>query len=164
MKRERLRVLLSLFRHVLPLTNGSCHYTMPVVKRYDAHDPLTEITKICRKSFVPQWNMFTLGKFNWGGGGGGGGGCYVIIFLYVQFWIRLAAVNYCGKKVRIVVSPAVRSINKSHDTRNCVQNEPEHAVCVIFTTLLYYKALGLIYVIWYGKYTTITLVLTTAIA
>ena len=64
---------------------------MPVVKIYDAHDPLTEITKIC------------------------------------------------------------------------VQNEPENAVCVIFTTLLYYKALGLIYVIWYGKYATITLVLTTAI-
>ena len=79
----------------------------------------------------------TVGKFDWGFR-------YVIIFLYVQFWIRLAAVSYRGKKVWIVASPAVRSVNKSRDTRNCVQNEPEYAICVIFTTLLYYKAIGLI--------------------
>ena len=31
---------------------------------------------------------------------------YVIVFLYVQFWIRLAAVSYRDEKVRTVVSPA----------------------------------------------------------
>ena len=62
----------------------------------------------------PEW----MGKFDWGV-------WYVIIFLYVQFWIRLAAVNKRGKKVRIVVFPAVRSVNKSRNTRNCVQNKPE---------------------------------------
>ena len=77
------------------------------------------------------------GKFDWGF-------WYVIIFLYVQFWIRLAAVSYPGKNVRTVASPVVRSVNKSRDTRHCVQNEPEYSICVIFTILLYYKALGLI--------------------
>ena len=38
----------------------------------------------------------------------------------------------------------VRSVNESRDTRNCVQNKPEYAICVIFTTRSYYKALGLI--------------------
>ena len=56
----------------------------------------------------------SLGKFNWGVR-------YVIIFQYVQFSIRLAAVSYSGKKVRSVVSPLVRSVNKSRDTRNCVK-------------------------------------------
>ena len=69
---------------------------------------------------------------------------YKIIFLYVQFWIRLAAVSYCGKKVWTVASSMVRSVNKSRDTRNSVQNEPEYAICVRFTTLLYHKALGII--------------------
>ena len=81
--------------------------------------------------------VVTLGKFNWGVG-------YVIIFLYVQFWIRLAVVSYRGKKVRTVASPAARSVNTSRDTRNCVQKEPEYAICVIFSTRLYYKALGII--------------------
>ena len=76
-----------------------------------------------------------MGKFDWGF-------WYVIIFRYVQFCVRLAAVSYRGKKVRTVASPAVRSVNKSRDTRNCVQNEPEYAICVIFTTISYYKALG----------------------
>ena len=49
-------------------------------------------------------------KFNWGVR-------YVIIFLYVQFWIRLAAVSYRGKKFRTVDSPAMRSVNKSRDTK-----------------------------------------------
>ena len=63
-------------------------------------------------------------------------------------WIRLAAVvSYRGKKVRTVASPAVRAVNKSRDTWNYVQNEPEYAICVIFTTRLYYKALWLI---WWG--------------
>ena len=78
-----------------------------------------------------------MGKFDWGL-------WYVIIFQYVQFWIRLAAVNYCGKKVQTQASPAARSVNKSRDTRNCIQNEPESVICVIFTTRLYYKALWLI--------------------
>ena len=73
-----------------------------------------------------------------------GGVPYVIIFQYAQFWIRLAAVRYHGKKVRTVASPAVRSVNTSRDTRNCVQNEPEYAICVIFTTRLNCKALGII--------------------
>ena len=68
---------------------------------------------------------------------------YVIIFLFVQFWIRLVVVSYRGGKARVVTSPAVRSVNKSHDTRNCVLNEPEYAICVIFNTGLYYKALWL---------------------
>ena len=69
---------------------------------------------------------------------------YVIIFLYVQFWIRLGTVSYRGKKVRTVVSPAVRSVIKSRDTRNCVQNEPKYAICVLVATRLYYKAMGII--------------------
>ena len=77
------------------------------------------------------------GKFDWGVR-------YVIIFLFVQFWIRLATVSYRGKKVRTVDSPAVRSVNKSRDTRNCVQNEPKYAICVFVATRLYYKALGII--------------------
>ena len=70
-----------------------------------------------------------MGKFDWGVR-------YVIIFLYVQFWIRLAAVSYRGEKVRTVVIPAVRSVNKSGDTRNYVQDGPEYAICVIFTIRL----------------------------
>ena len=79
----------------------------------------------------------TLGKFDWGFR-------YVIIFLYVQFWIRLAAASYCDKKVRTVAFPAARSVNKWRDTRNCVQNVPEYTICVRFTTHLHYKALGMI--------------------
>ena len=67
-----------------------------------------------------------------------------------KFWTRLAAVSKCGKKVRTVAFHAVRSVNKSRDTRNWAQNKPEYAICVIFTTCSYYKALGLIlcYLIW----------------
>ena len=79
----------------------------------------------------------TMGKFDWGV-------WYVIIFLYEQFWIRLAAVSKGGKKVRTVAFPAVWSVNKSRDTRICVQNKPEYAICVIFTTRSYNKDLGLI--------------------
>ena len=79
-----------------------------------------------------------LGKFDWGV-------WYVIIFLYVWFWIRLAAISKRGKKVRTVAFPAVRSVNKSRDTRNCVQNKPEYAICFIFTTRSYYKAQGLFF-------------------
>ena len=78
-----------------------------------------------------------MGKFDWGV-------WYVIIFLYEQFLIRLAAVSKRGKKVRTVSFPAVRSVNESRDTRNCVQNKPEYAICVIFTTRSNYKALELV--------------------
>ena len=81
--------------------------------------------------------VLILDKFDWGVR-------YVIIFLYVQFLIRLAAVSYRGEKVRTVVCPAVRSVNKSCDTRNCVQNGAEYTICVLFTTRLFYKALGII--------------------
>ena len=67
-----------------------------------------------------------MGKFDWGV-------WYVIIFLYVQFWIRLAAVSKRGKNVRTVAFPVVKSVNK-----------PEYAISVIFTTRSHYKALGLI--------------------
>ena len=79
-----------------------------------------------------------MGKFEWGV-------WYVIIFLYVQFWIRLAAVSKPGKKVQTVAFSAVRSVNKSHDTRNSVQNKPAYAICIIFTTRSYYKALELMF-------------------
>ena len=69
------------------------------------------------------------------------GGVRYVIFQYVQFSIRLAVVSYSGKKVRTVVSPAVRSVIESRDTRNCVQNEPKYAICVLLATYLYYKAL-----------------------
>ena len=69
---------------------------------------------------------------------------YVIIFLYVFFLIRLAAVRYHGEKVRTVVCPAVISVNKSRDIRNCTQNGAEYTICVLFTARLYYKALEII--------------------
>ena len=43
-----------------------------------------------------------------------------------------------------MVSPVVRSVNKSRETKNCVRNEPEYAICVLFATHLYYEALGII--------------------
>ena len=82
-------------------------------------------------------SMYTLGKFDLGVR-------YVIIFLYAQFSVRLAAVSYRGEKVRTVVCPAVRSVNTSRDTRNCIQNGAEYTICVLFTTRLYYKAQGMI--------------------
>ena len=69
---------------------------------------------------------------------------HVIILLYVQFLIRLAAVSYRAEKVRTVVCPVVRSVNKLCDTRNCVQNGAEYSICVLFITCLYYKALRII--------------------
>ena len=86
---------------------------------------------------IGQNTVRTLDKFDWGV-------WYVIIFLYVQFWIRLAAVSKRGKKVRTVAFPALRSVNKSRDTRDSVQNKPEYAICVIFTIRSYYIALRLI--------------------
>ena len=74
---------------------------------------------------------YQLGKFDWGGR-------YVIIFLYVQFWIRLAAVSYRGKKVQTVASPAVRSVNKPRNTPNCVPNQPEYAIRSVSSSSLVY--------------------------
>ena len=65
-------------------------------------------------------------------------------FLCVQFWIRVGTVSNRGKKVRTVDSPVVWPVNKSRDTRNCVQNEPKYAICVLVATRLYYKALWII--------------------
>ena len=62
----------------------------------------------------------------------------------VQFWVRLASVSYRGKKARTVAFPVVRSVHKTRDTQNCVQNEPEYAICVIFTTRSYFNDIGLI--------------------
>ena len=56
------------------------------------------------------WVDVIMGKFDWGV-------WYVIIFLYIQFWIRLAAVSKRSKKVRTVAFPAERSVNKSRDTK-----------------------------------------------
>ena len=110
---------------------------MEITKTTSKWDISVSVIKKILKSEQAQWSNMTLGKFDWGSR-------YVIIFLYVQFWIQLAAVRYHGKKVRTVASPAVRSVNKSRDTPNCVQYKPEYAISAIFTTRLYYKALGVI--------------------
>ena len=61
-------------------------------------------------SFCDDMCFPLMGKFDWGV-------WCVIIPLYVQFWIRLAAVSKRGKKVWTVVFPVVRSVNKSRDTK-----------------------------------------------
>ena len=101
-------------------------------------------------------HQLTLGKFDWGV-------WYVIIFLYVQFWIPLAAVSYRGKKVRTMASPAVRSVNKSRDKRICAQDEPKYAICAIFNIGLYYKAIGLILcgLIWQIRHNYMVLTMAT---
>ena len=81
--------------------------------------------------------IVSLGKLDWGVS-------YVIIFLFEQFWIRLAPVSKRGKKIRTVAFPAVRSVDESRDTRNCAQNKPQNRICGIFTTRSYYKALELV--------------------
>ena len=58
-----------------------------------------------------------MGKFDWGVR-------YVIIFLYVQFWIRLGTISYRGKKVRTVDSPAVRSVIKSREHEIASKTSP----------------------------------------
>ena len=79
-----------------------------------------------------------MGKFDWEV-------WYVIIFLSVQCWIRLAAVSHRGKN-RTVASPAVRSVNKSRDKQICFRNEPQYAICVVFTTRFYYRAMKIDFV------------------
>ena len=97
----------------------------------------TKLTGFLSPSFAPPGEL--IGKFDWGV-------WYVIIFLNVQFFIRLAAVSYRGNKVRTVTSPVVRSVNKSRDRQISVRNEPEYAICVIFTIHLYYKVLKINFV------------------
>ena len=119
----------------------------PVLPTGDVTKPqkLLSFVKATRESYQ-------MGKFDWGVRS-------VIIFQHVQFWIRLPAVSYRGKKIRTVVSPAVRSVNKSLYTRNCVQNEPDYAICVIFVTRVYYKAPGTILcaLIWQIRHNVLTI-------
>ena len=63
-----------------------------------------------------------------------------VFFLQIQLCIRLDAVSYRCNKVRIMASPAVRSVNKFRDTQNCIQDEPQYAICVVFTARLYHTA------------------------
>ena len=46
-KREPVGVLLPLLRHVVPLKDGDCRLTMPVVRGRGKHDLPHEITQIC---------------------------------------------------------------------------------------------------------------------
>ena len=71
----------------------------------------------------------SMGKFNWGV-------CYVIIFLQVQFWIRLAAVSYHGMEVHTMASPTVKSVDKSHDPK--IASKTSHSMRpVSFSSLVY---------------------------
>ena len=68
--------------------------------------------------------------YHWASSTGGWGRCrYVITFLYVQFWIRLAVVSYRGKEVRAVASHAVRSVNMSRDTWHTELRPKRARVC-----------------------------------
>ena len=63
-----------------------------------------------------------------------------------QVWLstcfnRLAAVCYRSKNVRTMAFPAVRSVNKSRGTQNCIRNEPYYAICSVYTIRLYNKVL-----------------------
>ena len=91
-----------------------------------------------------------MGKFDWGVR-------YVIIFLYVQFWIRLAIVSYRGKKVRTVDSPAVGSVNKSRDT---IASKTSQSMRAVSSSPLVYitKPYELFCVLWYVKYAPMTIV------
>ena len=130
------------WRHFFPAFNSSPSKTKwPTLSQTTFLNAFSWI-KMLECWFRFHWNVsirvqITMGKFDWAVR-------YVIIFLYAQFWIRLGTVSYRGKKVRTVDSPAVRSVNKSRDTRNCVRNEPKYAICVLVATRLYYKSLGII--------------------
>ena len=87
------------------------------------------------------WHV-VMGKFDWGVR-------YVIIFLYVQFWIRLGTVSYRGKKVRTVDSPAVRSVNKSA-THEIASKTSQNMRSVSSSPLVYItKPYELFCVLWY---------------
>ena len=126
--------------------DANCNYALRIVSNYFPYS-LIVTNMILFPSLWPSHAkgqhisgstlVRVIGKFDWGVR-------YVINFLYVQFWMRLGIVSYRGKKVRTVDSPAVRSVDKSRDTRNCVQKEPKYAICVHVATRLYYKALGII--------------------
>ena len=96
--------------------------------------PINPTKEITHPGIANPVSQQSVGMFDWGVR-------HVIIFLCAQFWIRLAAVSYRGRKVRTMASPAVRSVNKSRDTRNHVHNKPKYAICALVTTRLYYKAL-----------------------
>ena len=119
---------LNLGNKIMFLTDINIQWNWPMLicPRWSSHLPKTQHVVVG-----------SMGKFDWGVQ-------YVIIFLCKQFWIWLGTVSYRGKEVRTVDSPAVRSVNKSRDTRNCAQNEPKYAICVLVATRLYYKALGII--------------------
>ena len=70
-----------------------------------------------------------MGNFDWGI-------WYVIIFLYVLFWIRLAAVSKRGKKVQTAAFPVVRSVNKSRDVDYfCLIRYSKYATISIVLTM-----------------------------
>ena len=143
------------FSQTKPFDNPQPKYCQNMCCSYDSDDQMLSWTVMTCERLQPDWTFrikitvetifrkfqlwaqrpllkfVTLGKFDWGVR-------YVIIFLYEQFWIRLGTVSYRGKKVRTADFPAVRSVNKSRDTRNYVQNEPNYAICVLFAIPLYY--------------------------
>ena len=88
-------------------------------------------TEFDLNQYMVSWAKLPMGSFDWGGGGGGGD---VVIVLWVQFWIPLAAVSYRSIKVHTMASPAVWWVNKSRDRQSCIRNEPQYAICVIFST------------------------------
>ena len=84
--------------------------------------------------------LLIMGKFDWGV-------WYIIIFLYVQFWTRLAAASYRGKKVRTVAFLAVRSVNKPRDTRHCVKKTSQSMQSVSSSPLVHITKLWLNFVL-----------------
>ena len=83
-------------------------------------------------------SWFTLGKFALGV-------LYVIIFL--SMISNSTGVRKLSKKVHMMASPAVRSVNKVRDIKK-IASETSHEceICVIFTTRLYHKALKIDFV------------------
>ena len=71
---------------------------------------------------------------------------YVIIFLKVQFYIRLTVVGYRGKKISTKAAPMLRSLNNSLYTQNCIRNEPQHAMGIVSLGRLYHKAVKIDFV------------------
>ena len=78
------------------------------------------------------------------------------------FLIRLAAVSYRGTKIRTVASAAVRSVNKSRETR--ITSKTSQGMRYVSSSPLFHstKPQDKFCVIWFGKYATITIVLTMA--
>ena len=72
------------------------------------------------------------------------------------------AVSYRDKKVRNMASPSVRQ--KINDTENCIWNEPQLAICVVFAICLRHKTLRLIFSALLWKQPAIRILLTMATA